>query len=120
MVFSYFAFWKRSISRRSLLIARSFSALPSGHRSAVTLGSSITGHVTIVPSVPMLSVICAGRETRLMLGRTRCGKGFPTACLEKTYACMAKNNNKITLVIGPVVQWRVTKTAEMGKKFMMS
>lgn len=94
MVFAYFAFWKRSISRRSSLIARSFSALPSGHISAVTLGSSITRHVTIEPSVLMLSVICAGRDTRSMLGRTRCGKGFPTACLEKTHACMTKNNNK--------------------------
>ena len=101
MVFVYFAFWKRSISRRSSLIARSFSALPSGHRSAVTLGSSITGPVTIEPSVPMLSAICAGRDTRLMLGRTRCGKGFPTAFLEKTHACMTKNNNK-TPWSGPV------------------
>lgn len=117
MVFAYFAFWKRSISRRSSLIARSFSALPSGHISAVTLGSSITRHVTIEPSVLMLSVICAGRDTRSMLGRTRCGKGFPTACLEKTHACMTKNNNKSHL---GVVQWRVTKAAEMVKKFMMS
>lgn len=117
MVFAYFAFWKRSISRRSSLLARSFSALPSGHRSAVTLGSSITRHVTIEPSVLMLSVICAGRDTRSMLGRTRCGKGFPTACLEKTHARMTKNNNKSHL---GVVQWRVTKAVEMGKKFMMS
>lgn len=117
MVFAYFAFWKRSISRRSSLTARSFSALPSGHRYAVTLGSSITRHVTIEPSVLMLSVICAGRDTRSMLGRTRCGKGFPTACLEKTRACMTKNNNKSHL---GVVQWRVTKAADMGKKFMLS
>ena len=61
-----------------------------------------------------MSVISAGRDTRSMLGRARCGKWLSKSLLgEKTHAHITKNNNKSHL---GVARWRVTKGSWEGKE----
>lgn len=100
-----FAVEKRSISRRLSLIIGPFKAPASGHRCAVTLHSSLIGHVIIKPAVLTSGWDHCRQRCTSSAGRKRMWKTAVEELGEKIQAHVTINNNKRHLLI----QRRVAK-----------